>query len=279
MIDTGIILALNEKDYIVPAVQSLVPICRKIVAIEACTSLCYDFLREGGQVTEKGLSTDGTTEILSSMPEVTSHLRYGVWEGTLEWLIQQVGLDLTPPGHYFCFITGNEIILPETQEATLRVVDEGIPSQIGWAPIVLWKNFNHRIIGKGWDTHTIWRVEHRHEDSKTLDDRFTYLQNINQGLYRDPEIKMQNGFLKLAYARDPERVFWKIAWQEVYFHDRLNNLGSYPSIRDYIYRTNSWFTNQQDAGISVVPWHGYIPPNVKQPDGLLEGEIDEWNDV
>ena len=271
----GVIQALNEIDYLEASIRSLQGLCEPIIVFEATSHFVHDYLLGEGLITPDGLSTDGTTELLerkAGQGEIVYH-PIGNFVGTVEWILLKIALDYTPVGEYFCWLTGNEVLLPQTQERIRQAIQLEHPVTVGLEPVTLWKTPQWRIYGRGWSNLYLWKVMYHRRDSAILDEKRSL--HLGPAHHGDPFVGLDRAYLKLPFVRDPERVYHKIAWQEIYFGERLDHLGPYRSLRDYVTRTSHWFTEIHDEGVSVVPCPVEIPAWVPVPDDLVEYDPEE----
>jgi len=258
-------VALNEIDYIDAVLNSVKPYCDKIVVIESCARKPFDYLYKEGFVTKDGLSTDGTTEYLQRRNDIT-YLPMYVLEGTVEACASPQFHKYVTDGDYIWIGTGNEVYFPKKAKEIHKMIMSGVP-YIDVSLVVMWKDLKHRIVGGGWDSAGLRIFQYE----KSLDQPFDFdvktctafpmLFKFGQ-IYIRYKYQVLDACMKLAYARSEQRVFYKVALQDIEYNDRLNNLGRYKSLEVYLHRTHHWWNDIHAKGIAVKRYRGKYPEGV-----------------
>lgn len=277
------ILALNEIDYISCTLNSIRPFCDKIIVVEGCAKKTFDYLYEEGFVTKAGMSTDGTTEFLQQQNDIEYH-PLGIFPGGVEEAAYPLFLDASEVGDWIWCVCGNEVFSDDAAKQIVETMKSNDYDAICCRPIVLWKDFQHRIVGGGWTNYRIYCYKNQRYNNIPL--YYKGLQHIllpsNFATLTKRIANITDALLKLPFVRDFDRVYYKIAWQEIEFNNRLDNLGKYRNLREYITSTNHFYTEMHDKIISVVEYTGLLPETIpveiiSKYSNIYQGDI--WQDV
>ena len=261
----GIVNVLNEIDFIDLALQSMRPIADRLIVAEFCVDRTYPFLWGGGWVTAEGLSADGTTEWLQEHQKEYGYTHYplGLTHTSTEATFLQLAFLHANLGDYLWIGSGSEIYFPDAGREIRNIVDQGRVHTLRCHLTTLWRDTSHRISGGAWDlpVERIIRYQEGYYVPHPL-----YHSIHPQGVVDHSFQEVPQAFIKTAYARSSERVMLKFAWQEIEYQDRLSHLGAYRNLTDYIYRTNSWWTEWYDHinQVKVLPFGGPYPPGVEE---------------
>ncbi len=256
-------VALNEIDYIDAVLESVKPFCDKMIVIESCALRPYEFLCNEGFVTKDGLSTDGTTEYLQKRKDIT-YIPLGILEGTVEACALTRFHDYASDGDYIWIGTGNEVYFKDKAKVLRKMMLKDKVPYIDVSLSTMWKDTKHRIIGGGWGEAGL-RIYMYERITSPVDLKSTVfpLQCKFFEDYVRYKYKVENACMKLAFARSEQRVFCKVVLQDIEYNDRLNNLGNYNSIEDYLHRTHHWWNDTHADGISVIKYKGKYPKGVR----------------
>ena len=255
------LLAVNEIDYVDAVIASVKPYCDKIIVVECCARRPFDYLYSEGFVTKDGLSTDGTTEYFVNRVKEKNDILYlpiGTLDGTVEACAFRECHRHIKNGDYVWVGTGNEVYFSPKCEKICSFVGRSVP-YINVGQIVMWKDLRHRIVGGSWG-HPVIRVYKYDSGEYVFNQWSTDCPPCKfDKSYSTSKFRVEDGCMKLAFARDERRVFHKIALQDIEYNDRLNNLKGYSSIEDYIHRTHHFYNDVHAPGIGIEHYYGEYP--------------------
>jgi len=283
---------LNEADFIQESIASIYDVADRIVILEYCLDSMRKIIRKD-RVTEHGLSTDGTTEIIKSFPDPDhkiDHRPVGFIEGD-ESIPYQMVVDLAQVGEYIWVMDG-DIVYPK---AFTTKIGEWVRSQeydVIWIPERvffhdLWHeqhNFfahHQRIFRKPHPTafyfpkcfEVHWIEDEPGVSSKGL--RYYGRDSINifpgevmkeyPSLVCHPE---KDGFAyHYALVKSNQRMLEKLLWQYEMIERRWNNPDERATCRkfgknalEFKLNTHVWFlAHQPDFSMVVRRWGGVHP--------------------
>lgn len=141
----GAYIALNESDYIGYSIQSLYEVLDRIIVVENANPCAMEF------ASEEGLSTDGMTELLATMPDPENkiqHIKLGLVPNEGE--ARQTYLDQIPEYAIVVGTDGDETWMPEDVEEVHHFFrGHSEVEKVNGEQYMLWSDLHHYVV-----THT-----------------------------------------------------------------------------------------------------------------------------
>ena len=264
----------NEADFLRQSIDSIYDFVDQIVIVEGCLEgmakiVCRD------RITETGLSGDGTTEIIKSYPDRNRKIVYDP--------IGQVFADEVPManrflqhvdvGDYVWMVDGDEIYSEYAAEEMYRLI------QLNWYNVIrparynFWRDFHHRIVGGGW-----YASHPRIFKIKEARMRFIHIAELVDAKERstavDPKRVLDTAFLPAfffhpCYVRTTQKILEKKLWQTLEINACQNDetwqvLKKYNSLVEAIVKTDTFFTNEHESFINLIPVREALPKNLRE---------------
>ncbi len=193
---TAFYKVFNEADFLNESLTTIYPYADKIVILEYCLESMRKIVLDS-RVTDRGLSTDGTTQIIRDFPDPDHKIEHRpmgfVWGG--ENLIYQYMIDDINVGDYMWVIDGDIVYPPEFAKQIKDWCDNNTYDVIWLCEHVFWHDLSH--IKKNFFVH------HQRVLKKQRQETFYFA-----------------GLFEAKWVWDPG---WRIA-----FYQREENLEEYP---------------------------------------------------
>jgi len=278
----------NEADFIEASLKSVYPYADKIVIFEYCLESMHRIIRPD-RVTERGLSVDGTTEIIQDFTDPDNKIEYcpaGFLYGA-ESIPYQMIVDTAVVGEYIWVVDG-DIVIPEKLAKNIRRwVDKG-EYDVLWVPE---RVFYHDL----YHEKTLFLAHHQrvfrkpHRLSFYIPSCFEVQWFENDGitdksmrwLKREPEFEWDGRVFKsktldpetdgfgfhYALARSTQKVLEKFLWQYEMIDRRWRNereqrtCADFKDVLEFKLKTHDWFLNHEPN--DRAPFTGKHPKATK----------------
>lgn len=287
---TAFYKVFNEADFLRESLTSVYDYADKIVVLEYCLESMRKVIRPD-RVTDRGLSVDGTTEMIKSFPDPNHKIDYrpvGFIPGD-ESIPYQMIVDLADVGEYIWVVDGDIVYTPKLCKSIRRYVDSGkydvlwIPERVFFHDLYHEQhNFfaHHQRVFKQpsskafyfpgcFEVH--WVEEEEGVTSKALrfygrdsnvDCRGKMLHYPSKILHHEDD-----GFAyHYALVRDVQKILEKLLWQYEMIERRWNNpseraaCSSFKDPLEFKLETHVWFrAHQPDLSMFVKTWSGRHP--------------------
>lgn len=284
----------NEADFLWESLTNIYSCADRIVILEYCLESMRKVILDS-RVTDRGLSTDGTTEIIKDFPDPDHKIEYRpmgfVWGG--ENLIYQYMIDDINVGDYMWVIDGDIVYEPKFAGQIKEWCDNNIYDVIWVCEPVFWHDFYHikssftphhqRILKKQsnasfyypvlfeakWVWDPMWRIAYyeRHAHLYLGDLENFRWKNPYSELYEDKQYnpkwcEQEKGEFAYhyAYVRPLQKVIEKLLWQYEMIDRKWNNVGA----REHC----SMFQNPLDFKLQTMDWF-----TAGQPDDYGKWEL------
>lgn len=288
----------NEADFLNESLTTIYPYADKIVILEYCLESMRKVVLNS-RVTDRGLSTDGTTGIIKKFPDPDNKIEYRplgfFWGG--ENQIYQYMIDDISVGDYMWVIDGDIVYSPDFAKQTKEWIDSGRYDCI-WIPEpVFWHDFNHtkknffyhhqRVLKKQsdqsfyfagtfevkWAVHPGWRVCMY---NRPPEEQFEY--NGHKLTYKFCDARKREFAYHYGYVKSVQRILEKLLWQYEMIDHRWDNVGArehcskFRNPLDFKLQTQDWFTASETENYQV--W------NLGHPEVMKHNKWSEyrWNE-
>jgi hypothetical protein len=276
----------NEVDFLKESLESVYPYTDKIVILEYCLESMRKIVLDN-RVTDRGLSTDGTTELINNFPDPLHKIDYRplgfVWGG--ENLIYQYMIDDIDVGDYMWVIDGDIVYRPEFANQIYEWCLEDKYDVIWVCEPVFWHDLYHtcgnfptyhqRVLKKQttatfywpglfeakWVWDPGWRIAFYERNAYTTNDPRDFRWNNPDGKYyedkpyRPKMCSLEKGeyAYHYAYVRTVQRILEKLLWQYDMIDRKWNNVAArnhcstFKDPLDFKINTLQWITAQDPA--------------------------------
>jgi len=270
---------INEVQWLKLSMDSVYPYVDKLVIVEGCDSFMRQAVRDevtaSSRVTEKGLSIDGTTELVENYHDPdgkVTHVKLGFIEGD-ESVLWNAYLKECSVGDWCWSIDGDEVYPKDQAEKVVELIKSGQYEVIKVNLHNLWKECDQRIVGGGWYT--------KHERvAKVVEEGMFYLVlsdiKCSDGtdlsrkgrVFSDDDLHL----VHFSYVRDKQKMLEKMCWQ-LRMYEKWDTHPKWAHHREmykgdpakYLQRNHVWFTEYYEEGIKVVDY--VLPDSIRD---LLE---------
>lgn len=293
---------LNEADFLNESIASIYDYADKIVILEYCLDSMRKIIRPD-RVTKRGLSTDGTSDIIRNFPDPDNKIDYrpvGFIPGD-ESIPYQMIVDLAEVGEYIWVLDG-DIVYPKAYARKLHEWVKSGEFDVIWVPErVFFHDFCHEQHNFFGHHQRIFRKPHvsafyfpRCFEVHWLEDQPGFSDKALRFYGRDsmvpfPDITKEypslvchpekDGFAyHYALVRDNQRMLEKLLWQYEMIERRWGNSDERATCNkvgknalEFKLNTHVWFlAHQPDLGMVVRRWAG------THPDIMTKNK---WRDV
>ncbi len=262
----------NEADFMEASLKSVYDYADKIVIFEYCLESMHRIIRPD-RVTDRGLSVDGTTEIIRDFPDPDNKIEYcpaGFLYGA-ESIPYQMIVDTAVVGEYIWVIDG-DIVIPEKLAKNIRRwVDQGeydvlwVPERVFYHDLyhekTLFFSHHQRVFRKPHARcfyfpacfEVQWMVTDAITDKAVRclkrEDKFEWDGHLFKSKMVDADTE---GFgFHYALVRDTQRILEKLLWQYEMIDRRWGNLGeqggclNFKDVLEFKINTHDWFLNHE----------------------------------
>lgn len=260
---------LNEIDWLEYSLKSIYSYVDKIVIIEGCDS----FMAQRANVTKEGLSSDGTTELITNFPDPDhkiKHVKLGFVDGD-ESLLWNAYVNELEIGDWCWTIDGDEIYPEESARQMVNLMRSGRYNTIQVHLHNLWHDFDHRIVGGGWCT-----IHERAFKYSEPGMHYIVLSDIllpnGVPLSRDNVHKTYENsslfLVHLSYVRDEDKMLEKQCWQLRMYEGWDTNpkwahhRKGFKTPEKYLRKNHIWFTGYLEQEVSVIEYTLPIDVNI-----------------
>lgn len=288
---------LNEREYLNVVLRQFYSHVDSIVCIEGCDSYMR---RWTNRVTDRGLSTDGTTEIIQNFPDPRGIIEYvpmGFYQEEDESIQRMIeGLEA---GDILWTASPDELFFDADIVAVKEFFDASDCLTMTFDFRTYWHDFYHRLRGGGWDNR-LARVFRLAEDDMQIISKGATLQDrsgrtYNDAFYAGTRVDSNIQDHHMSYVRTAEKIMEKICWQLEIENEwssagpdtpvRVGLGGSldcwalrqkYRTPQNYVSRTFPWFTCEYDERFDIYV-ESYEGPWPESLDGHPYFDL-RWDD-
>lgn len=298
---------LNEADFLKESLESIYEYADKIVILEYCLESMRRIIRPD-RVTDRGLSVDGTTEIIKSFPDPDKKIEYrpvGFIHGE-ESIPYQMIVDLAEVGEYIWVLDGDIVYPPGLCQKIRKWVHSGEYDVI-WVPERVFfhdlqheqHNFfaHHQRVFKKPSTNAFYfpgcfEVHWLEDEPDVSGKAMRFYGRDSRGVFQGGITKeypskvcdpLTEGFAyHYALVRDVQRMLEKLLWQYEMIERKWKNSDERENCQrwgrdplDYKLKTHVWFlAHQPDLSLMVRRWAGRHP-DVMYNNKWMEHSWDE----
>lgn len=226
----------NEADFLWESLTNIYPFADKIVILEYCLESMRKIILDS-RVTDRGLSVDGTTQIIEKFPDPKrkiEHKKIGFLYGA-ESIPYQMIVDNIEVGDFAWVIDGDIVYTPEFAEKIRKDIDTG-DYDVLWVPeVVFYHDFWHertcffaihqrvfrkqsRVSFYAPGCFEVWWIEESSGGDPSL---FSYRREagasrvfMGKHLIGKTYDRLTDGFAHhYSYVRPIQRIIEKVLWQ------------------------------------------------------------------
>lgn len=281
----------NEADFLRESLQSVYGYADRIVVLEYCLESMRKVIRPD-RVTDRGLSVDGTTEIVQSFPDPDRKIEYrpvGFIHGA-ESIPYQMIVDLVEIGEYIWVVDG-DIVYPRRLCENIRAWVDSEEYDVIWVPErVFFHDLYHEQHNFFADHQRVFRKPHRQafyfpgcfevhwiEEEPGISDKGLHFYGRDSDIRLPGDVwhhypskvchPVDEGFAyHYSLVHDTQRMLEKLLWQYEMIERQWDNeperivCREYKDPLEFKLNTHVWFrAHQPDLSLMVRRWAGRHP--------------------